>query len=133
MTTDQQDIYSSHAAFSSLASTLLPRVQAPSQHKKTSNQTPTWNLKPSINEFFDLSRYRNDRWELLRCGTTIGLSWLREWGDANLQHRDLLGDVFLAPSFFLSNQDNKIFKFVDLICVGIQEAFDIVSSWSDWG
>lgn len=95
MATEQQDVYSSHPAFSVLASALLPPPQEPSQHK-ISNHTSTWNLEIDINEFSNLSRYRNDRRKLLRCGITIGLSYLREWGDVNLQSRDLLGDVFSA-------------------------------------
>jgi hypothetical protein len=93
MATEQQDIYSSHPAFSILTSALLPPPQEPSQ-QKTLNHTSTWNLEADINEFFKLSRYRNDRRKLLRCGITIGLSYLREWGAVNLQSRDLLGDVF---------------------------------------
>lgn len=95
MTTDQRDVYSSHPAFSILASALVsPRE--PSQ-QKTLNHTSTWNLETDINGFSKLSKYRNDRRKLLRCGTTIGFSYLREWGDVNLQSRDLLGDVF-SPS-----------------------------------
>lgn len=97
MTTDQRDVYSSHPAFSILASALLPSLQEPSQHK-ISNHISPWNLETDINEFSKLSRYRNDRRKLLRCGVTIGLSYLREWEDVHLQSRDLLGDVFFLHS-----------------------------------
>lgn len=93
MTTDQRDVYSGRPAFSILASALLPSHQEYSQHK-IPNHTSTWSLEADINNFSKLPIYRNDRRKLLRCGITIGLSYLREWEDVNLQNRDMLGDVF---------------------------------------
>ncbi|KAE8556777.1 hypothetical protein EYB25_001481 [Talaromyces marneffei] len=91
MNTDQQDVYSSHPAFSILASALLPSPHEPSQREALSH-TSTWNLQADVNDFSKVSRYRNDRQKFFRCGITIGLSYLREWGDMSLQSRGLLGD-----------------------------------------
>ncbi|EED19984.1 conserved hypothetical protein [Talaromyces stipitatus ATCC 10500] len=107
MTTDHQDVYSSHAAFSILASTLLPRSQQPSTNRP-STQTSTWDLRSSIDEFFELSKYRNDRSKLFRCGVTIGLSWLRDWGDGNQQNRDsLVGLLLEQPSQNLDSEGKR--------------------------
>lgn len=120
MATDQRHVYSSHPAFSVLASALLPSPQEPSEYK-ISSHTSTWNLEADINEFSNLSKYRNDRRSLLRCGITIGLSYLKEWGDVNLQSRDSLGDVVFA-----SLSRTELNGFADRICIGIEEAFDII-------
>lgn len=98
------DVYSSHAAFSILASALLPETSGDHQFrdKKAPEQQTTWDLGVSINDFYYLSRYRDDRQKLLRCGTTIGISHLREREHANLQHIDVLGDVLLIFLFLPS-------------------------------
>lgn len=120
MTTDQQNVYSSHPSFSVLASALLPSLRESSEYN-TSSHTSTWNLEADIKEFSNLSRYRNDSRHLLRCGIIIGLSYLKEWGDVNLQSRDLLGDVVFA-----SLPRTELNGFTDRICVGVEEAFDII-------
>lgn len=99
-TTQQQDIYASHAAFPIIASTLLPasvpQVESPPAAAAAETQTTnsaTWNLEPSLfNAFSHASSQDSNR--LLRCGTVIGLSYLREWDRPESdRNRDLLGDV----------------------------------------
>jgi hypothetical protein len=115
MTTQKQDVYTSHAAFPILASTLLPPLPAIQKRQPPAGQRPnpaTWNLEPSLLHAFSNPSSNNntnqDSEQLLRCGIVIGLSYLREWrdiGDVNSdahsdfagRNRDLLGDVCILP------------------------------------
>lgn len=103
MSTTQRDIYSSHATFPVLGSTLLPAQQQSSPLEGASRSKPStdptsrsiWNIERSINDYSRLEEYRDDRRKLLRCGAIVGLSYVKEWRTISdtEQNQSLLGDV----------------------------------------
>jgi hypothetical protein len=100
------DVYSTQPAFPFLASSLLAPYDMRNAARSTSDhQTAAtaaddrslWDLKPAFDEFSGLSRYRNESRFLFRCGSTIGVSYLKEWWNTSNpdMSRDLLGQVCL--------------------------------------
>lgn len=109
------DVYSAQPAFPFLASSLLaPYDMRNAASNSTSNSDhltaattgvvvddrSSWDLKPAFDEFSGLSTYRNESRFLFRCGSTIGVSYLKQWWNTVNPDvsRDLLGEVCFSIS-----------------------------------